>query len=234
LKDDPSIYRKEKDRPFFQHALLKWFRINGLKYPWRKERDPFKLLIAEVMLQRTRAGQVVPVYIDFVKKFPDLQALSSSNEIQLEKFMKRLGLFWRTELLMEMVSKISVEYNGIIPSNKEQLLSLPGIGDYIADALIVFAYGGKGVVVDSNVVRLVSRFFGINYKGEMRRNRDFKNFCQKLAQGISSKDIKKFNWALIDHPGKICTPIPRCQICPLSRKCNYFQNRFNNWNNKLD
>lgn len=211
-----------KNIVFFQHNILEWFVKNGRIYPWRRESDPFKVLMAEMMLQRTRADQVLPVYKQFIKKFPDIRSLACATVEDVFKFILKLGLFWRGKLLKEMITTIMVKHNGKIPLERNELLEIPGIGDYIADAMIVFAFNGKRTVIDSNVVRLVSRFFGIEPRGEMRRNREFIKFCQRLSDDLGLDDVKKFSWALIDHSAAICRPIPFCHICPLSKECNYF------------
>lgn len=207
--------------------LLDWFHSNGRKFPWRDEIDPFKILIAEVMLQRTRAEQVVPVYLDFVKRFPDLNSLILADIHEINKFMIRLGLLWRSTLLVKMVQKISSEFDCTIPVERELLRSIPAVGDYIADAMIVFAFKRRRTVIDSNVVRVVSRFFGILPMGEVRRNRNFIIFCQTLVKGIPADQIRNFNWALIDHPASICRSKPNCQMCPLAPGCSYFQEKLN-------
>lgn len=212
---------------FFQRVMIAWFKTNGREFPWRKEIDPYKILMAEVMLQRTRANQVVPVYEDFIDQFPILESVILASPDKIDKYMRKLGLLWRTDSLMKMVRTISDEYNGVVPSNRDELLSIPGIGNYIADALIVFAFGGRRIVIDTNIVRIVSRFFGLKIKGEIRHNKEFVRFCQSLAEQIPAEQIKSFNWALIDHPSIVCKPIPCCESCPLSSKCDYFKNRFN-------
>lgn len=223
LKKNFSLPESRKKISFFNRTLIEWFQVNERKFPWRNEKDVYHILIAEVMLQRTRAEQVVPVYTEFIARFPDVGSVISAKPVAINSFIKRLGLIWRTELIMKMFQNISDEYGGLIPVERKKLLAIPGIGDYIADALTVFGYGGRRTVIDSNVVRLVSRFFGIPLKGEMRRNKDFTVFCQLLIENIPSSQIKKFNWALIDHAALVCKPQPRCQNCPLSISCSYFK-----------
>jgi A/G-specific adenine glycosylase len=206
----------------FQQNLLEWYQKNKRDYPWRNEHDPYKILVAEVMLQRTRADQVVPVYTSFLKKFPNVIALASARLEEIGSFVSLLGLFWKSALIKDMARTIVKEYDGVIPSDRQQLITIPGIGDYIADAMLVFAFKKKAVVVDSNVIRLVSRYYGIPVKGEMRRNRKFVRFCQSLLSGLQDSKIRDFNWALIDHPSSVCRPSPLCGKCPLSRMCTYY------------
>lgn len=208
---------------FFNRRLLKWFARKGRKYPWREISNPFNILIAELMLQRTKADQVLPVYLDFMKKFPDPDSMMHAVADDL-KSIHSLGLVRRSKVIVEMSKYLREGHGSLIPSSRDELLKIPGVGDYTADAMVVFAFNHRRTVVDSNVVRLVSRFFGIgNKKGEMRRNIAFVNFCQLLNDNVDDQNIKEFNWALIDFPAVICKTIPLCKICPLSSKCSYFK-----------
>ncbi|MEM3112606.1 MAG: hypothetical protein QXY90_06160 [Candidatus Anstonellales archaeon] len=220
-KDSPNTERAS----FFQNTILKWFKKNGRNYPWRKENSPYRILVAESMLQRTKVAQVLPVYSEFIKKFPTAHTLADAKVDEISVFVNRLGLMWRSRRMSEMAKYLVSEFDGKIPVDRKQLLSIPGIGDYIADAMISFAFGGRRIIIDSNVVRLISRMFGFEIKGEMRRNRQFVDFCQNLSQNIKSEDIRKFNYGLIDHAAAICKPDPLCVKCPLAKKCQYFNQR---------
>jgi len=206
-------------------VLLRWFAREKRSYPWRNEKDPYKKLIAEVMLQRTRANQVLPVYKSFIKKFPDIDSLHMAQKNEIDKFISKLGLMWRTKLIMDLASTVKIKLKGKIPTIRDELLELPGVGDYIADAMLVFAFAKKRTVIDGNVVRLVSRFFGIEKRGEMRRNKKFIDFCQQLSSDLEKKNIKNFNYGLIDFGAFVCKPHPLCEVCPLSTKCQYFLKR---------
>ena len=105
-----------KNIVFFQQTIVEWFAKNGRMYPWRRESDPFRILVAEIMLQRTRAGQVLPVYEQFVKEFPDVRSLACSTFEDVLNLTSKLGLFWRGRLLKEMATTILVKHNGNIPS----------------------------------------------------------------------------------------------------------------------
>ena len=216
---------RKRNIPFFRNTLLKWFKKNGRKYPWRNEKDPYRILVAEMMLQRTRVEQVLPVYSEFIKKFPNVRTLSDAKIEDIAVFVAKLGLFWRSKMMKETARNILIEHRGTIPSERKTLLRIPGIGDYIADAMISFAFDGRRIVIDSNVVRLVSRFFGIETKGEMRRNKKFIGFCQSMSEGLKPDMTKDFNWSLIDHSAAVCRPAPLCDQCPLSKSCQYFKER---------
>jgi len=210
---------------FFQKKLLDWFEINGRSYPWRKTKNSYQKLIAEVMLQRTRVEQVLPVYSQFVKKFSDIESVSKANIRDVEKFIKKLGLFWRSKMIVDMAKHVVSKEKSRIPEERKKLLEIPGVGDYIADAMIVFAFNGKRTVIDGNVVRLSTRFFDIENKSEIRRNKNFVEFCQKLSEDLGQEDVKNFNYSLIDFAAAICKRDPLCKVCPISTKCSYFLTR---------
>lgn len=212
-----------KEKGIFFHSIIEWFEKNGKKYPWRNEKDSYRILIAEVMLQRTKTAQVIPVYREFIKKYPDIKSASKASEKDIQKYVGKLGLFWRSKRMKQMINYIISNHNGKIPEERKQLLKIPGVGDYIADAMTSFVFGGRRTIIDSNVVRLVSRFFGFEKKGEMRRNREFINFCQNLVSGKKHSQIRSFNWGMIDFANEICKINPRCNECQLSLQCNYFK-----------
>jgi len=213
---------KNDEKEFFNKAVLSWFKKNGKKYPWRNEEDPYRILIAEIMLQRTRVSQVLPVYQEFIKKYPDINSAAKAEVKQISTYVKKLGLFWRSKLIKEMITYLLKTKGGKIPSERNELLKIPGVGDYIADAMVSFAFNGRRTIIDSNVVRLVTRFFGIEKIGEMRRNKKFINFCQELTANTTASDVKRFNWGLIDFAAEVCKSSPLCGKCPLSEKCYYF------------
>jgi len=207
---------------FFQKQLLHWFKKNGRVYPWREAKNSYHKLIAEMMLQRTRVEQVLPVYLQFIKKFKNIESLSNAKITDVEKFVKQLGLFWRSKMIVDMAKHIAVREKSRIPEERENLLQIPGVGDYIADAMIVFAFNGKRTVIDGNVIRLTTRFFDIENKPEIRRNKNFVEFCQKLSEDLDLENVKDFNYALIDFAALICKRVPLCNRCPVSTRCSYY------------
>ena len=162
---------------------MKWFHENGRHYPWRSESNPFKILISEIMLQRSRADQVLPIYTRFISKWNDAE-LSSAHIDEISTIFAGLRLLWRSKLVLEMAKTIQEKHKGRVPSQRSELLDVSGVGDYIADAMLVFAFKKKRTIVDSNVVCLVTRFFEIEIKGETRRNKDFIKFCNALTERL--------------------------------------------------
>ena len=197
--------------------LLKWFKKHCRNYPWRKNTEPYRILIAEIMLQRTKADQVLPVYISFLEKFPDPVTLEKAPPREIDKVFEQLGLRWRAEKVKELASVLASQYGGYIPDDREKLLSLPGVGEYAADAILCFSYGRDITIIDANVCRVMGRIFGLKARGEARRDPKFRQAAQQL---IPRGKAREFNWAIIDLAAMICTPKkPKCDECPIKHVC---------------
>ncbi len=197
--------------------LLQWWRKNKRNYPWRREKDPYKILIAELMLQRTKADQVAMVYSHFISRFPNPTALASAQSSEIQNFFRQLGLLWRVKKVKKLGLTLKKRFAGRIPNNREELLSLPGVGEYIADAVLASAFNEKVVAVDMNVCRVVRRLFDLKPRGECKRDPQVR---KKVQQMMPENNVKEFNWAMMDFAALVCIPRnPRCRICPLKTKC---------------
>ncbi len=202
--------------------ILKWHKDNYRIYPWRNESSSYKIMIAEFMLQRTRADQVVPVYIHFINKYPDINSLAEANLSDINLLLKPLGLYWRSSHFKKAAEYIIKEYKGLIPTEKEELLKIPGVGDYVAGAILTVAYLKKTCVIDSNIARVINRFFGLGLTGEIRRKREIKELSCKLFNHPDSRSIL---FAIIDFSALICTSQnPKHEKCPLNNSCKYYRN----------
>jgi len=207
--------RKEE----FVRKLLRWFEENGRNYPWRSSTDPYRVLMAEIMLQRTKADQVLPVYRSFIERFPTPRALAMAPPAEIEKVFASLGLMWRAQRVVRLGGVLMSEHKGRVPGTREGLLSLPGVGEYAADAVLCFAYGRDVAVVDANVCRVIGRVFGLKPKGEARRDPRYRNIVQNM---IPKGRAREFNWAIIDLASLICTPRnPKHLECPLLKICSH-------------
>jgi A/G-specific adenine glycosylase len=203
----------------FSRLILRWFEKNRRDFPWRNTTDPYQILIAEIMLQRTRANQVAPVYQSFLREFPTIHDLYKANPRQIQKYFARLGLLWRAPLVKHMADAVVKGFNGRIPDDRTRLFSIPAVGEYVADAVLAFAFGQNAAIVDVNVCRVIGRVFGIEWRGEVRRKPMFKRILNKL---LPSGEAKKFNWAIIDLASLVCTPKdPHCCKCPINQICEY-------------
>lgn len=218
-KIDPWIPEPEYIR-IFRNKILRWFEKNKRTYPWRNTRDPFRVLIAEMMLRRTKADQVKEVYRQLFTEYPDVRALAKAKDKKLEKILYHLGLKWRTPAFSLIARELKEKYQYRVPETREKLKALPGVGEYVAGAVLSIAYNKKEWIVDSNIVRLFKRYFGINASKEGRRNKH----VIELAKIYSSvRNPRKANLAILDFTALICTPgNPRCFLCPLTGPCHYF------------
>lgn len=212
----------------FSRLLLAWYKENGRNYVWRHKSDPYEILIAEIMLQRTKADQVEPVYISFLEQFPTPEELNRASEEEIGTYFRKLGLLWRTALLKRFAEELLNKFGGRIPESRNRLLSLPAVGEYMADAVLSFAFGKDVAVVDANVCRIIGRVFGLKARGEARRDRRFRRVAQQM---LPAGRAKEFNWAMIDFAALVCRPHdPKCSTCPLSKFCTYHQ-KLKNRNN---
>src|SRR5579884_1512194 len=153
----------------FQAHLRAWGLENERLFPWRTTENPFHILIAELMLRRTQARQVVPVYQQFVAQYPDAQMLAKAPPEEVARLLFPLGLAWRVPAFQQMAQVIVVEHGGQVPLHYETLLTLPGVGDYVASAVCCFASGQAIPIIDTNTVRVVGRLFGVATHAESRR-----------------------------------------------------------------
>jgi A/G-specific adenine glycosylase len=179
--------------------------------------NPFHIMIAELMLRRTQAGQVVKVYEDFIMKYPDALALAEASKDEVEHSLFSLGLSWRIPAFQQIARALVERHKGIVPSSYDALVALPGIGDYVASAICCFAFGQAVIIVDTNTVRVVGRLFGIPTHADSRRRKPIR----ALLLALLDRDFpKSYNFAMLDLAALICTPVkPRCAICPLLQYC---------------
>ena len=218
-----NITYQEKDLEKFQCNLLEWGEMNFREFPWRVDRHPYRVLISEVMLHRTQARQVLPIYEKFINHYPNIDTLHLASKEELFKELHSLGLVWRIDLLFEMTKIIVENYSGKVPKDRENLLQLPGVSDYIASAVRCFSWNYAEPIADTNTIRIVGRLFGINTSSSSRRNAKF-HFL--LSAILSGSKPRKFNYALLDFADAICTikSPPQCNNCPVVRYCKYGNN----------
>lgn len=203
----------------FPEDLLRWWEISKRDFPWRHASDPYYVFVAEVLLHRTRASQVVPVYTEFIGEFPTVKSLSDASLDDLRRITHSLGLLWRIDLLHQAASKIVGEFNGDLPYSRKELESLPGVSHYIASAIRCFAFNQAEVLLDTNTVRITGRVFDLKASDSSRRSKRFRELYRSL---LDVKHPRQFNWAMIDLGAIICKPKnPLCTICPVSRKCQF-------------
>ncbi len=213
---NPSL---KKD--FFNGALLKWYEQNHRDFPWREVSDPYAILISEILLQKTRAENVVTVFKKFIVKYPNANRLSTASFTDIRNEINKLGLHTQRALKMQNLAKILVEkHNGKIPNNRNELLELPGIGIYIANAVLCFAFNCDVPLLDTNISRIIERVFSVKVTGEERKKiRVWNLIAEFLPEGKS----REYNYSLIDFGAKVCTARnPKHNLCPLIEICDYY------------
>ncbi len=196
--------------------LLAWYQAGGKRsFSWRRTKAPYLLLLAEVLLQRTRADQVESAYSALRTLAPSPAHLARANHRQILRCVRHLGLPARVRIIRKLAQALVRDFGGAIPETR-QLLGLPGVGTYTAEAVGVFARGERRVLLDWTTARLLVRV-----TGRVRIHRPNSDLAMKrVAQLLLGRaDPRAFNWALIDLAATTCTPRPRCPQCPLRSVC---------------
>tara|TARA_B100000315_G_scaffold35517_1_gene30157 strand:+ start:3765 stop:4229 length:465 start_codon:yes stop_codon:yes gene_type:complete len=147
------------DTNFFVRKILKWGKINRRIFTWRETSNPYAILIAEILLQRTAASQVEAIYLKFIGEFPTADTLSEASIQDIANIIKPLGLKYRASRLKDIAVKIVENHQGLIPESKDELVQLKGIGEYVSNAVLCFAFGKDVPLVDTNIARVVQRVF---------------------------------------------------------------------------
>lgn len=202
-----------------KRELMKRRRDFRRDYSWRHKRDIYSIFVAELLLQRTRADQVEKVYDNFLKEFPDLESLAEAKFRCVNKCIRTLGLPDRTKKLIGAARYLKKECGGIFPNKREDLMKVPGIGQYSSGAILLIAFNKPEYVVDSNVVRILQRVLGIEARGELRKNKKILQCAKRLFE---SKNPKQLLFSVLDFSALCCKPIgPTCKSCYLKRWCRY-------------
>lgn len=206
----------------FQTALLAWYNKNKRNLPWRKDQDPYKVWISEIMLQQTQVDTVIPYFHRFVEQFPTVYDLAAADEQQVLKAWEGLGYYSRARNLQHAVKEVVADYGGEVPSNPQELGKLKGIGPYTQGAILSIAFNQPEPAVDGNVMRVLSRVLNIDddiAKGKTRKV--FENITREL---IYKDDPSSFNQAVMELGALVCTPkSPMCLLCPVREYCRAYE-----------
>jgi A/G-specific adenine glycosylase len=209
----------KNERKKVETSLLQWHVQNHRSFPWRQYSDPYRIMIAEFMLHRTRAPQVVPIYEAFIEKYPGVENLAKANEKDIKKVTEHLGLHWRSSHFIKAARYVLEHFNGDFPDNREDLKKIPGVGDYVAGAILTICFNKPVYVIDSNIARFINRFHGLDIKGEIRRKIQI---IEKAKELFNTKEPGTFLFAILDFTFKICSArSPDCPNCILNGQCKY-------------
>jgi A/G-specific adenine glycosylase len=205
----------------FQVRLLAWFRQNGRDLPWRRTRDPYKILVSEVMLQQTQVERVREYYTRFLQEYPTVQDLAAARPGQVRESWEGLGYYARARNLHAAARAIMRQRAGRFPRQLNEMLALPGVGRYTAGAVVSFAYGQPAPILDTNVRRVLGRVF-VRRRASSPAAAERRSWA--LAEGvIPAGEAWTMNQALMDFGATICTARnPRCPACPIRSLCVFY------------
>lgn len=190
--------------------IERWFARHQRSLPWRDGYDPFHVWVSEVMLQQTRMDVVVPYFLRFLERFPDVRALAAASDDEVTAAWSGLGYYRRARMLRDGARDVVTHHGGIVPRTIEELLTIPGIGRYTAGAIASIAFEQRAPIVDGNVARVVARIFATHD--------DAWSFAQSLVD--ASESPRALNQGLMELGALICTPRnPSCLLCPARVEC---------------
>ena len=207
-------------RPF-QMVVVEWFDEHGRDFPWRRTRDPYHILVAEVLLRRTQAARVVSPYLELVRLYPTAQKMSEAETSWVREWFKPLGLVSRADQLVRAAKLTLERHGGKVPWALEQLSGLPGIGIYSARAIQCLAYGAPVPMIDESSGRLLRRMLGLARAGPAYSDRSLLSLAERLVPEDAGR---AFNLGLLDIAAYYChSTSPACLECPLQTMCSWGQ-----------
>jgi A/G-specific adenine glycosylase len=214
-----KFHRDSEAARYFRSQLSRWGRANERRFPWRETDNAYHILVAEMMLRRTNAAQVVPTYLEFVRRYPTPQILATASRKDVMLVLQRLGLEWRADNIQKMAAVLSTRFRGKVPTTFSGIRELPGAGDYVASAVCCFAFRKPIPIVDANTVRVAGRYFGFETHPESRRRGDVR---EAIATITPKRGTQSYNWRLLDFAALICRPVnPVCPSCPVATLCKF-------------
>lgn len=201
-----------------RQALLQWYSRNRRLLPWRRTRDPYRIWVSEVMLQQTQVDTVIPYYLRFIERFPTLESLAESDVQAVLAVWEGLGYYARARNLHRAARSLVEERGGRVPTNFREFRKLPGVGEYIAAAVMSIAFGHPHAAVDGNVKRVLARLFRIERPADGSGGTGV--FREKASELLDPSDPGTFNQAVMELGAVICAPRnPRCPVCPIAGFC---------------
>lgn len=199
----------------FSKVIIEWYKENKRELPWRESSDPYLIWISEIILQQTRVVQGYDYFLRFIKRFPDIRSLADADEDEVMKYWQGLGYYSRARNLHAAAKSM----NGVFPRSYPEVLALKGVGEYTAAAICSFAYGMPYAVVDGNVYRVLSRYFGVDIPIDSTEGK--KCFSALANEVLDPEHPALYNQGIMDFGAIQCTPqSPDCLFCPLSESCS--------------
>jgi len=208
-----------KAHPLFTRSLLAWYGRAARDLPWRRTRNPYRVLVSEVMLQQTQVSRVEQYYPRFLERFPDMETLAKAKPRAVREAWEGLGYYARARNLHSLAKTVTRRYDGTLPDKPEELVELPGVGRYTAGAVASFAYEKPVPAVDTNVRRVIQRAFHSRATCDLRRETAVWSLAATLVPK-NGKRAWRFNQAIMELGAVICTARkPKCTQCPVRQVC---------------
>lgn len=199
-------------------ALLNWYDENKRELPWRKDKDPYKIWVSEIMLQQTRVEAVKPYFEKWIERFPTIQSLASASEDEVLHYWQGLGYYSRARNLLAGAREVAEKYEARMPETRAETEKIKGIGEYTAGAILSIAYDKKEAAIDGNVLRVFSRLFCV--EGDIMKQTVKKEITKLVERELPPGRTGDFNQALMDLGSRVCIPKePRCGQCPVTSFC---------------
>ncbi len=213
-----------KKAKIIQKTLVSWHRKHESHFPWRETTDPYRILISELMLQRTTRYQVLKVYSNFLQKYPSIEKLVVAPLWEIKGMLAPLGLRGRATRLKQLSEILMEKFEGRVPSSEAELLALPGVGEYVASVLRCFAYGERTVIIDTNVVRVLRRIYMIKrITADPSMDPRVRGLAIRL---LPKKNWLRYNFTILDFANDVCRARwPKCEICPVKNLCCWDRTR---------
>jgi A/G-specific adenine glycosylase len=205
-------------RQAFRRRLLAWYARHGRALPWRETRDPYRVLVSEVMLQQTQVDRVLPKYHEWLERYPTFAALAAAPEDDVARTWRPLGYNIRPKRLQSIARESVTRYGGRLPEDEASLRAFKGIGAYTAGAVMSFAFGKRAAILDTNVARVLFRVFVAS--GDIGSHAMEKRLWTISRTVLPRKQVYDFNQALMDLGATVCTARrPDCVACPMTPQC---------------
>ena len=202
----------------FRKQLLGWFRRFRRDLPWRRTKDPYRIWLSEIMLQQTRVAAAIPYYERFLQRFPDVHALAAAPQEEVLRLWSGLGYYSRARNIQKAAQQIVAKHGGEFPTRVDDVLALPGIGNYTAAAILSIAFGEKHAVLDGNVARVLARLGAI--RGDIRESQQWQELQKTADRLLEPKSPSDWNQAMMELGATLCTPkSPQCLLCPVAQFC---------------
>jgi A/G-specific adenine glycosylase len=216
-----AVQLDEADRRAFVRKLLRWGRANRRAFAWRDEQDPFRVLIAEILLQRSRGTTVAKVYDELFRSWPDAEALAKAQISEIEDVIRPLGLTSRARWV-QLAAREVVEWGGV-PRSVREMMRLAGVGRYAASATAAAVFNQAVPTVDGTSARVYRRYFGLSASRDSDVDRELWDLVSTV---MPRTQVRAWNWAVLDLASAVCLPkVPKCGECPLSKNCKVGSSR---------